>query len=283
MLISFYEEFPTDSNLKKLKLIKFPTKLYIAASNIKRFKFIKDKIKRYKQVKEVIYWPILKKEEGYWLSPFAKREALKRIINEIEKERNLSVMWDAEYPIHKSKITWSIPSFISNRILIDNFFKNSTKNKIKIYTSEYYPERDLIASWLHFCRLSFNPKIYGNTMIKMIYSSEFKRKKTNLKNIIQFLFSKHFIHITQGKINSLMISNFIRKECSYGTKKYGKHFALAIGLIKGGVGDNEPILTPDELERDLKAAKSSGIHEIIVYRLAGLNKDYIKKILKKNK
>ncbi len=31
MLISFFEEFPTKENLNKVKLIKFPTKLYIAA------------------------------------------------------------------------------------------------------------------------------------------------------------------------------------------------------------------------------------------------------------
>lgn len=281
MLISFYEEFPTDSNLNKLKLIKFQTKIYVAASSVKKFRFLEKKIKKLnKKVKEVIYWPILKEKEGYWFSPFAKREALKRAISEIEKEKNISIMWDAEYPINKSNITWSIPSFFSNKKLIENFFKNAPGNKIKIYTSEYYPERDLLASWLRFCKLSFSPRIYGNTMIKMVYTSEFKKKKKNMKDIIQYLFSKRFLHIVKGKMSDEAISSFIKEEAQFGVKRYEKHFAMAFGLTKNGVGDKEPIITPEELERDIKAAKSSNINEVIIYRLGGLNKDYLKRILK---
>ena len=38
--IEFYEEFPNEENLSKLKLIKFPTKIFIAAKSVNEFKKI---------------------------------------------------------------------------------------------------------------------------------------------------------------------------------------------------------------------------------------------------
>ncbi len=70
MQLNFYEEFPNQENLKKLELIDFPVKLVVAAPTLKRFLQVKKKIFSNKYVKEVIYWPILSKEEGYWMSAF---------------------------------------------------------------------------------------------------------------------------------------------------------------------------------------------------------------------
>ena len=38
MKIDFFEEFPTKENLEKLKLIKFPSKIFIAAESLEEFK-----------------------------------------------------------------------------------------------------------------------------------------------------------------------------------------------------------------------------------------------------
>ena len=91
MQISFFEEFPTKENLAKIKYISFPTKLYIAAQSLGQFQKIKIPSKK---VKEKIYWPLLKKEEGYWFSPFSKAQAIERILNEI-KPKSISVMIDS--------------------------------------------------------------------------------------------------------------------------------------------------------------------------------------------
>lgn len=37
MKVEFYEEFPTRENLEKLKLIKFKTRLFIAAKSLAEF------------------------------------------------------------------------------------------------------------------------------------------------------------------------------------------------------------------------------------------------------
>ena len=61
MIVSFFEEYPTKENLAKLKLVSFPTKLYIAAESLDAFFKIKEKIKS-KWVKEVIYCTFIEKK-----------------------------------------------------------------------------------------------------------------------------------------------------------------------------------------------------------------------------
>ena len=46
MKIDFYEEFPTRENLKKIKLINFNSKLFIATKSLKKFKKIEKQIKK---------------------------------------------------------------------------------------------------------------------------------------------------------------------------------------------------------------------------------------------
>jgi len=59
MEIEFYEEFPNEQNLKKPKLIKFPTKIFIATKSIKGFQKFEKIAKKYKRNLEVAYWPII--------------------------------------------------------------------------------------------------------------------------------------------------------------------------------------------------------------------------------
>ena len=75
MIISFFEEFPSKKNLTKINLITWPTKLYIAAKSLSEFQLIRSELKHSspKNIKDIVYWPILEKKEGYWISPFSKR------------------------------------------------------------------------------------------------------------------------------------------------------------------------------------------------------------------
>ena len=137
MIISFFEEFPTGRNLSTLKFISWPTKLYIAAESVPKFKKIVSKIKS-KKVQEYIYWPIHKRKEGYWISPFSERKALLRIFKELEG-KNIPVMLDLELPTTQNLLLYITPSlhFWSNKRLIQTFIRNYQGN---IYLAEYYPE-----------------------------------------------------------------------------------------------------------------------------------------------
>ena len=242
MLISFFEEFPNKVSLSKLRLINFNTKIYLAASSYKEFNKIASKIKN-KFVKEIIYWPILDEKEGYWISPFSKRDALIRVFSE---NINGSVMIDAELPKNKSLYLTELHNFLKNKSSIKNFIK-----KNKVYTAEYYPEGFLKNIILSFFGLSFDPNKFNNNVIKMLY---------------------HSMH----NFNE----NFLKNKIRYGVNKYKDKYLLAFGTIAHGIKGNEPLLSLAKLDKDLKIAKELKVKEVIIYRLGGLDKNYLKVIKK---
>jgi len=158
MNISFFEEFPTKQNLDKLKLIDFQIKLFLAAKSLEEFNSIKIKNK---YVQEVVYWPILKEEEGYWMSPFSSGQALKRTIRELENKM-IPILWDAELPWKRTLILTNLIYFFKNKKIIKNFLRNY---KGEIYTAEHA----YFNSVLRLLGLSFNIKKLKP--IKMIYTS----------------------------------------------------------------------------------------------------------------
>jgi len=159
MIISFFEEFPNKKNLTKLNFITFPTKLYLAATSYKEFQKIKQSIKN-KHVKELIYWPILEIKEGYWISPFSQRTALKRILNEIPT--NQPVMLDLELPTTKNPLLYltQLFNFSCNKKLIRQFISQHRT----VYAAEYYPKKQ---KFLQFLGLHFP----HTKVIKMMYHS----------------------------------------------------------------------------------------------------------------
>lgn len=239
MIVSFFEEFPDKKNLSKVKLINFPTKLYIAAKSLKDFEEIKRGIKN-KYIKEVVYWPVLEIKEGYWLSPFTKRKALKRIGKELNG-KEIPVLWDAELPRKRDLMFSQIPLFFQNKILINSFFKNY---KGKIYVAEYFGNNELFK----FFKLNFKPE-KNVFIIKMFYTS----------------------------MNSFLgglLEGYLKRY----SRKYGNKLIIGLGTIAVGILGDEPILSPRELGKDLVGCKKNKIKEVIIFRLGGLNKNYVKEI-----
>jgi len=243
MLISFFEEFPTEENLNKLNLINFPTQLYLAAHSLKEFNKIKSKINN-QNVKEIVYWPILEKSEGYWISPFTKRIALKRIFEEI-KNNNTPVMLDLEWPLTKNPLLLftQLPNFFRNKKLIKELI-NSYHGKV--YLCEYYPEGKKKDWFLEKMGLHYNTQ--KAKIIKMFYHS----------------------------LHPLFNENFFRKELRRGKELHGDNFIVSFGTIAIGINGNEPILSKEQLNDDLSLAKEENVPEVIIFRLGGLDKEYLK-------
>ena len=243
MIISFFEEFPTKENLNKVKLIDFPTKLYLAAPSLKEFNQIKKSIKN-KHIKEFVYWPILERNEGYWISPFSKRTALKRIFNELS-ESKVSVMLDLELPTTQKPslyITQAI-NFIVNKARIKRLVKT---HKGKIYLAEYFPVGKTKLLLFKLIGIHYNNK--KAIVIKMFYSS---------------------LHSFSD--------NFLKEEFKTVNKK---DYIIGLGTISTGIHGTDPIITLKTLKRDLILAKQAKIKEAVIFRLGGLNKNY-KKIISK--
>jgi len=241
------EEFPTEENLSKIKLIDFPINIFVAAININEFKKIVDKLKKYPVVKEVGYWPILTIEEGYWFSAFTKREGIKRIIKELENTSTpLSVLWDAELPhLRKRLFLTEIPKFFSNRKLIRDFIANPPKN-VTLYVAENQNRGSIYRFFLKIFGITFT-KDFEYNRVEMIYGHQFPNRLRKL-------------------FNDGIIKN--------------KNYSPAFGTTAEGINENHNELSwmrisPEILEVQLNIAKEFTMKDVIIYRLGGLNQKFI--------
>ncbi len=248
MKISFFEEFPNKNSLSKLELIDFSTRIFLADYHIDSFKlYEKEIISKNKNIKQLIWWPVINVNEGYWLSPFSKRSALLRVFHSLMHE-NISILWDAELPRNRYLLLSQMFKFFRNKKLIKAFFK---KYKSNIYTAEYGFSNKFLNILFGYFGFYFNPNEYNNYVIKMLYSSMHKRSDLDMENII--------------------------KE---GVKNYGDKFVVGLGVLAVGINGNESIISKEILERDLNICKKYNIKEVVIFRLAGLNKEYLKVIKK---
>ncbi len=165
MLISFFEEFPTQENLTKLKLVSWPVRLYLAAPSLREFSRLSSRIKRH--VKECVYWPTLAQSEGYWISPFSRRAALQRIFREL-RHSTVPVMLDLELPLRNPLLAVSqIPNLLRNRKLIDGFIAGHPR----VFTAEYAMNTALAA----LLGLHVDPLRFRTHRILMLYQSMHRR------------------------------------------------------------------------------------------------------------
>jgi hypothetical protein len=81
---------------------------------------------------------------------------------------------------------------------------------------------------------------------------------------------------------SSMFSSQIRKHIIKHLKKIKEkeEYVIGLGTIAIGILGNEPILKPEELQKDIELVKKLGFDKIVLFRLGGLNKEYLKVIEK---
>lgn len=236
MKIEFYEEFPNKENLQKLKLIKFPTKIFIASKSIEEFKKYEKIAKSYKKELEFAYWPIVK--NSYWISPFSNTRDLIKLFNELEKIKN-TLLIDLEFPLRKRWKMYlkNIFYLIKNKKLIKRFLE---KNKDRITTAEY--PFVFVSKFMKFLGLNYNIDYERSIMWYSSMGSKGlnKKIKSNLEKI-----------------------------------KNKSNYSISLGTIAKGILGNEPILSPENLEKDLRFVEEQGFQKVIIFRLEGLNKEYI--------
>ncbi|NQV09106.1 hypothetical protein HQ529_04605 [Candidatus Woesearchaeota archaeon] len=247
MKISFFEEFPEKENFDKLKLLDFNTNLYVAAKSVSEFKHLRDKIKNnYENVEEVIYWPVLDRDEGYWMSPFSKQEGLERVVGELNnEEEKLRVLWDAELPMLDKKLFFTESyKFFQNKKLIKKFLTN-IKHDIEIAENTY--ETGITKTIYGFLGVSFDSKKISHKKIIMLYTSF---------------------------IPNQSVSDYFLNHLKYNLR-YDKDLKVSLGVISTGIQGTEQILPPERLEHDLRLTESEKIKEVVIFRLGGLNKEYV--------
>ncbi len=253
MRIDFFEEFPDERNFRKIMAINFPSTIYVAARNLKEFYRYKEVLEGRNEKIDVGWWPILK--YSYYVSPFSYSSELEVLIKEFEnrdKKDKLKVMLDLELPfLNKRLFVKNGLSFFRNRRLIRKIFENSSRYDIEILTAEYHSSNILRQRLFELFGVSYDIDKYLHRKIIRVYSSNIHKNKLE------------------------KIKRSVRKRANTYKDMY-----IGLGTIASGILRNEPILTPEGLDKDLEFCKEIGVKNIVIFRLGGLDKNYMKIILK---
>src|SRR3989338_2523059 len=137
MRISFFEEFPTANNLRKISMVGWPSTIYLAAHNLQEYQCIISGLRPSPKIK-FVYWPVLREEEGYWISPWTVEKALQRILHEIENRKEnqpLTVMLDLELPKRRRNLL-RMTRVWKNRRRIRSFIEKAPKFNVEIILVE---------------------------------------------------------------------------------------------------------------------------------------------------
>lgn len=248
----FFEEFPTDENLARAGQMNFPIDIFIAAKSIEEFKEIKEKLNQFSNVKRVGYWPTLKLDEGYWFSPFSKREGILRTIRQLESvDWPISVLWDSELPhLRKRLFLTELSKFFANRKIIQDFVLNPPEN-ITLYIAENRAKGRFHRLLLRILGVTFDPRL-NYRRVEMLY----------------------------GQLKPGALERFLAK-----AEKEYKNYYPAFGITAGGISESVTDgswmkITPQQLDEQLSIAKKMGIKKVFIYRLGGMNQDYLDVIKK---
>ena len=81
---------------------------------------------------------------------------------------------------------------------------------------------------------------------------------------------------------SSMMSKPLNKKIKKNIKniKNKKNYSISLGTLAKGILGNEPILSSEKLEKDLKFVRKAGFDKVIIFRLGGINKKYMEVINK---
>ena len=253
MRIDFFEEFPVIENLQKAVLINHSSLVYLAARSIEEFDHLAHMLHTLNPKLQAGYWPILK--ESYWISPFSYTTELENLKGELSKRNSsLEVLLDLELPILSPVLFFkNFHSFKRNRDLIKDILLLAIDTNIRFSTAEYPFVADMGRFIMWAAGISYSTKFYGHERIIMSYSS-----------------------IARHAFRPLNIDmrNWLRRSLRIGVKR-DNSIAIGLGTIATGALGNEPILSLHELRSDLEFCSELKCKRVVVFRLGGLNEEYV--------
>ncbi|HNW43391.1 MAG TPA: hypothetical protein PKI19_02735 [Elusimicrobiales bacterium] len=250
MLIDFFEEYPDKINLRKAELIDFDSTIYLAARSFREFREAEKLLKEANPKLRAAFWPVL--ESSYWISPFARPSELAALFEALLAEGRggrLEILLDLELPLlRKSLLLMEFVHFLKNKTAIKNFLSDCGKQNTGVTTAEYPGLCRAMRLFYQFAGLSWPAGVSPHKRIILFYSSMVKRE-------------------WQDKL--------FRRYLSEEARRTGRAIQVGLGTIARGAFGDEPVLSPAGLGRDLSFLKENGIERAVIFRLGGLNKDYL--------
>ena len=251
MRINFFEEYPADENLAKLALITWPSTVFIASPSLKEFE---SRIRNYgPQYPHITFgwWPLI--PHSYWLSGLANPKELTELLTTLtakKQERQLPLLLDMELPRKARLYLKNSVHLRANKQLIADFLASTPQYNLRVYTAEYPCPHRVVARIMSLLGVS-PPLILPHTKLPMCYSSMMRK----------YFGEKLWKQMQRFEAISI--------------QAHPDRVGLGLGVTATGVLGNEPLLTVRQLEDDLDWAEQSGVREVCIFRLGGLNEAFV--------
>jgi hypothetical protein len=241
--VGLYEEFPTPERLAKLQQVDFPVSLAVAAPSRAAFLELQSTIyQNYPQVRQLFFWPLLDKSEGYYLGPFSDAPAIERVA---AQAADLPVLWDLELPLNeilffkRGMVNWQ-----RNRQFLDRWLRARTE-PTSIWRS--YAALGLNQALLRLAGVHYDPLDYPQVALHLdLYTTGAGRPRDQLLRLLH-----------------------------QGVARYGARFVPAFGSLDDGEGRPEQFVPAATLRCDLQLAREAGVAEIWLFGVNGLNAEYL--------
>lgn len=249
MRIDFFECLPSEENLSKAKLIDFPSTIYLPASSLEEFRVLEKKLHDINPILEAAYLPP-GLEKSKFISPFSYTYELENLIADLQKNKQnktLKVCLDLELPAYEKLDIKNLIYFHKNKKLIESIFERANEFNITIVTAEGASRNIFELTKRNLLGLSYPLYKFPHTKLIMFYSNKLVNRPDDRKAMENFLIKNH--------------------------NRYGDKIQVILGNI--APGKTGVIITPGRLDDDLKFFYEHGFKNASIFRLAGLNEDYL--------
>lgn len=233
MNIHFFEEYPSEKTLAPARGLPKGTFVFLAAENLEKYEIAKNQLAATNSQCKAAWWPMPKK--SLWISGFSDTTELLQLKHDVQQVSD-PVLLDLELPL------------LRKTLFFKNFFSMRRNKRIimellhilgeRAFTAEYPPS--ILPKWL----MQWTGILYPgeHKRIPMYYSSFAAYGKRYARGLRK----------AKSKLGEMRPS------------------WLGLGTLSVGALGDEPILTPRQLEEDLRFAQGIGATNVVVFRLAGL-------------
>jgi hypothetical protein len=241
--VGLYEEYPNPWRLAKLKQLDFPVTLAIATPSRAEFLRIRSEIlATYPQVREVVFWPTLTQEEGYYPGLWSDTAGIQRVIGDAN---DLPVLWDLEVPRGTQDVMkLAVNTWWANRAILTQFFKSHAQ-PVHIWRTHVSTGFDSL--FLRLLGMYIDPASMPNARLHLdMYATGEGQDAQQLARIIR---------------------------C--GVERYGERFIPALGVLNDNEGPPEVFVPTNTFKRNLEIARANGASEVWIFGANGLNPEYL--------
>ena len=94
-------------------------------------------------------------------------------------------------------------------------------------------------------------------------------------DMTQFPHKRIMMYYT-NKLNKKFLKKLAEKAIAKEKLEYGDNFQLALRSNATGIFGENPNMSSEDFRKDFNFVKNKGINTVIIFRLEGLNKEYLK-------